>query len=753
MQKNWIGRSEGADIDFKVDFESEPNFLILHGYTGLPGKNFIPWLKQEIESKGYKVQAPEMPNSNDPKEEEQVNFVLQNCKIDKNTIIVGHSLGCVVAQKVLMRHNSRIMGLILIASATDKTFPGSIERPFWKNFSWDIDYEKVKELTKFRTVVSDLLEDKKRGEYLKFLKEKLGSGFFETTASKQHFTDLQEPELLKVVLPKIKVFTTRPDTIFGATYMVLAPEHPLVSQITTKEQKNYVVNYVESAAKKTELERTALEKDKTGVFTGAFAINPATKDKIQIWVADYVLSTYGSGAIMAVPAHDERDFEFAKKFELPIVRVVNDEGDRRLPYTREGRIMNSGKYNDVSSSTIRSQMAKDFGTPKVQYRLRDWSISRQRYWGVPIPMINCEKCGIHPVPEKDLPVVLPDDVDFRPKGMPPLASSEQFLNVSCPNCGGPAKREPETLDTFFDSSWYYLRYTDPHNDQEIFEQSKVDHWMPVDLYVIGPEHATLHLLYSRFLTKFLFDAGFVKVAEPFNKLRHLGLIQGADGQKMSKSRGNVVNPDEVVESVGADSMRIYEMFMGPFEDGQPWNTKGLIGARRFLDKVFRTISNEVRNPSQERSLPSVEMGLHKLIKKITSDIPNFKFNTSIAAFMEFLNENKQMSKANWETFLILLAPFAPHITEELWSQLGQTDSIHTQPWPKFDEKMTEDKNVKIVVQVLGRVRATLDFPVGTSQDEVRLKVIVDPNVKRHLEGKQIVKEIFVQDKLINFVVK
>ncbi len=543
-------------------------------------------------------------------------------------------------------------------------------------------------------------------------------------------------------IPKIKVFTTRPDTIFGTTYMVLAPEHPLVSQITTKEQKREIEEYIKNSQSKTELERTALEKDKTGVFTGAHAINPATKDTVQIWIADYVLSTYGTGAIMAVPAHDERDYEFAKKFELPIVRVVNDEGDRRLPYLREGRLTNSGKYDTISSSTARSQMAKDFGTPTVQYRLRDWSVSRQRYWGVPIPMVHCQKCGIQPVAEKDLPIVLPDDVDFRPKGIPPLASSEGFINTTCPNCQGSAKRDPETLDTFVDSSWYFLRYTDPHNDKEIFEKSKVEHWMPVDLYVIGAEHATLHLLYSRFISKFLYDAGYLKVNEPFKKLRHLGLIMGADGQKMSKSKGNVVNPDEVVAEVGADAMRVYEMFMGPFDDGQPWNTKGLIGAKRFLDKIIKFAPEGEDKPQ-----------IHKLIKKITSDIPNFKFNTSIAAFMEFLNENKQISKANWETFLILLAPFAPHLTEELWSHMGHTDSIHLQPWPKFDEKLTQDKNVQIVVQVLGRVRATVEFPVGTSQDEVRLKVLADPNVNKHIEGKEIVKEVFVQDKLINFVIK
>ncbi len=544
----------------------------------------------------------------------------------------------------------------------------------------------------------------------------------------------------------IKVFTTRPDTLFGATYMVLAPEHSLVKNLESGiSNLEEVKAYVEATKQKTELQRTALEKEKTGVeLKGIKAINPATKETIPVWIADYVLANYGTGAIMAVPAHDERDFEFAKKYNLPIKQVI-DGGSKDL-YTGQGKLQNSGKFDGVESEKAKSEITKFVGGQmKTQYRLRDWSVSRQRYWGVPIPMIHCEKCGIQPVDEKDLPVLLPDLEDYRPQGMPPLASSQSFLNVKCPNCGGEAKRDPETLDTFVDSSWYYLRYTDPNNDRQIFSQEKVNHWMPVDLYVIGAEHATLHLLYSRFISKFLFDQKFLGSKEPFLKLRHVGLIQGSDGQKMSKSRGNVVNPDEVVTEVGADSMRIYEMFMGPFEDGQPWNTKGLIGSRRFLDKVWRY--------QQESKFGSDNKQIHKLVKKITSDIPNFKFNTSIAAFMEFLNENKVMSKENWETFLIILAPFTPHITEELWHQLGHEDSIHLQSWPEFDEKLTLDDTAKIIVQVLGRVRSTLELPAGTTQEEVKQKALADSNVKKYLESKEIVKEIFVQDKLINFVVR
>ncbi len=552
----------------------------------------------------------------------------------------------------------------------------------------------------------------------------------------------------------VEVFTTRPDTIFGATFAVVSPELAKKWMDIGWQAPGEIKQYIDQALAKKEIDRTAKGREKTGVEAKIFAINPATNEKIPVWIADYVLGSYGTGAIMAVPAHDERDFEFAKKFKLPIVKVIEGEGE---VFIGDGKLVNSGKYSGQNSAEALPKMAAEFGVKKVQYKIRDWSISRQRYWGAPIPMIHCEKparpddsgrsvgCGIVPVAEKDLPVLLPDDVDYRPKGKPPLASSEKFMNVKCPNCGGDAKREPETLDTFVDSSWYYLRYTDPHNGKEPFSKKMVNHWMPVDLYIIGAEHSVLHLLYSRFITKFLFDQGFVKFSEPFLKLRHLGLILGDDGQKMSKSKGNVVNPDEVVDEVGADSMRIYEMFMGPFEDGQPWNTNGLIGARRFLDKVWRY--SQVFEPAADNK------GVHKLIKKITSDIPNLKFNTAIAAFMEFLNENKQLSKQNWETFLILLAPFAPHITEELWAQLGHKDSIHKQSWPKFDEMMVADEKVTVVVQVSGKVRASMEVATGMDQQSIKELALKDENVKKYLEGKDIVKEIFVKDRLINFVVK
>ncbi|MBX4187106.1 MAG: leucine--tRNA ligase [Candidatus Doudnabacteria bacterium] len=746
QQENWIGRSEGAEIEFETSYEDKTDFLILHGYTGLPGKNFIPWLKKELEDKGYAVQSPELPNSDDPKEIEQVEYVLKNSHIGPNTIIIGHSLGCVVAQKVLVKHGKPVRGLILVAPAIDPAFPGAEERPFWKNFKWDIDYNKVIELSRFRKVLSDLKEEK-RAAYLQFLSDKLNASLVTGESVREHFCATEEPVILAAVLPKIKVFTTRPDTLFGATYMVLAPEHPLVEQLTTKDQEKYVPTYVHKSKEKSDLERSTIAKDKTGVFTGSYAINPATKQKVPIWVADYVLGNYGTGAIMAVPAHDERDYEFAKKYDLGIVKVVNDEGDRRLPNLRDGRLMNSGKYNNTSSSTARSAMAAEFGQAKVMYKLRDWVFSRQRYWGEPIPLIHCGKCGIVAVPENELPVKLPEVEKYEPTGTgeSPLAAIDSWVNVKCPNCQGPAKRETNTMPQWAGSSWYWLRYTDSKNDREFASNAQLQKWTPVDVYFGGMEHTTLHLLYARFWNLFLHDQKLVTTKEPFQMRVPHGIILGPDGEKMSKSRGNVVNPDDIVEKHGADTLRMFEPFLGPHDATVPWNDQGIIGVKRFLDKVWRFQQNLKDGDYNHR--------IHKLIKKVTDDIQSFKFNTAIAAFMEFLNANKEMSRENWEIFLVLLAPFAPHITEELWHLLGHQDSIHQRAWPKFDERLVRDESATVVVQVLGRVRASLSVAVGASQDEVRLLAQADPNVKRHLDGKQIIKEIFVPDKLINFVVK
>ena len=543
----------------------------------------------------------------------------------------------------------------------------------------------------------------------------------------------------------ISVFTTRPDTIFGATYLVLAPEHDLVQKLKSKIQNwNEVEIYVKKTAHKTELERQRGEKEKTGVeLRGIHAVNPANKEKISVWVADYVLGGYGTGAIMAVPAHDQRDFEFANKFKLPIKMVVSGAG----------HLVDSGNFNGMKSEEAKNKITEFVdGKLKVQYKLRDWSVSRQRYWGVPIPVIHCQNCGAVPVPEKDLPVKLPLLKDYRPKGKPPLASSEKFMKIKCPKCGKDAKRDPETLDTFVDSSWYYLRYADPENKKEFASKDKLKHWLPVDLYVIGAEHTTAHLLYARFVTKFLHDTGYLNFKEPFLKLRHQGMILGSDGRRMSKRWGNVINPDDVIVEYGADTARLYEMFMGPFEAGQPWDTKGVVGAKRFLDRVWK-LAQPLGSVEENDKLSKL---LNKTIKKVTEDIENFRFNTAISALMILLNEfekSPNVKSSVFNIFICLLSPFAPHITEEIWiGVLKNKKSIHLEKWPEYDPKMIEDDTFELVVQINGKMRDKFEVNKNISQKEAETLIFSREKVKTALLGKTPRKIIFVPKRLINLVV-
>ncbi|MBX4204765.1 MAG: leucine--tRNA ligase [Candidatus Doudnabacteria bacterium] len=544
----------------------------------------------------------------------------------------------------------------------------------------------------------------------------------------------------------VEVFTTRPDTIFGATFLVISPELAQKWIDVGWRAPQEVVAYISQASKKTELVRIAETKDKTGVDTKIHAINPATKEKIAVWIADYVLGSYGTGAIMAVPAHDERDYVFAKKYDLGIVKVIKPDHEIDDCYEGEGMLINSGDFTGESSSTARSEMAERFGTEKIQYKLRDWLVSRQRYWGSPIPIIYCDKCGMQSVPEQDLPVKLPTDVDFLPTGESPLTRSKSFHDVKCPKCNEPARRDSDTMDTFVDSSWYFFRFTDPNNLEEFASKEQMQKWLPVDTYVGGAEHAVLHLLYARFFTKVLNKLEYISFNEPFKQLRNQGLILGPDGEKMSKSRGNVVNPDEIIEQYGADVFRMYEMFMGPLEDAKPWSTQGMVGLSRFLEKVIRF--------SEAGEFASSNKNIHKLIKRITSDIENFKFNTAVAAFMEFLNENKNLSQSDWESFLKLLAPFAPHLTEELWQKLGHKESIHLEKWPEFDESLARDDKVEIVISINGKKRGMIEADAGLSEKQT--KNLIDSSelfAKLDLANKKIMKVVFVPDRLVNFVVK
>jgi len=565
----------------------------------------------------------------------------------------------------------------------------------------------------------------------------------------------------------IRVFTTRIDTIFGCTYVVVAPENDLIFDLKDKI-KNWkeVEKYLALTKTKTDLQRTDLNKDKTGVvLKGVTAVNPFNGEEVPVFTADYVLASYGTGAVMAVPAHDERDWDFATKYKLDIKTVIKPfkgAAADEVAYTDDGLLENSGEFSGLSSEEARKKMGQFLednkkGTKQVNYRLRDWLVSRQRYWGAPIPIIYCDQCGAVPVPTKDLPVTLPTDVDFRPTGESPLKYSSSFNAVKCPTCGGPAHRESDTMDTFVCSSWYYLRYADPRNSLEFASPDKIKEWLPVDLYMGGAEHTVLHLLYARFFAKVLQKYGYINFNEPFLKLRHQGIILGSDGNKMSKSKGNIINPDVLVESDGADALRIYEMFMGPLEDMKPWNSQGIVGVRRFLEKVYGLADNY-----EGQDNPKVLSLLHKTIKKVGEDIENFNFNTAVSAMMILVNSLYEakakagvwpLRKESLEKFIVVLSPFAPHLAEEIWAKLGRQESVFKSVWPEYDTELIKDRTVNLVISVNGKMRATVEAEADIKEAEALALALADENVKKWLEGKEVIKNIFVPGKLLNIVVK
>ena len=622
---------------------------------------------------------------------------------------------------------------------------------------------------------------------------------------------------------QIEVFTTRADTIFGATFLVLAPEHPLVLEITTPEYKEKVEKYIEETKKKLDVERQE-EKEKTGVFTGAYAINPATGKKIPIWVADYVLPYYGTGAIMAVPAHDQRDFEFAKKYGLPIIEVISQNSKLKTQnhnsklktklekaYEGEGMLVNSGQFDGMPSQKAREEIVKwlklkGLAEFAINYKLRDWIFSRQRYWGEPIPLVFCPECkkrvensniqipnskqipisksqipnkfkiqnyeyslgeilnpGWVAIPEEDLPLTLPKVEKYQPTGTgeSPLAGIKEWVETKCPKCGAPARRETNTMPQWAGSCWYFIRYVDPKNSRTLADKKLMEYWLPVDFYVGGAEHAVLHLLYARFWTKFLYDQEILPFDEPFLKLRNQGLILAPDGQKMSKSKGNVINPDDLVREYGADAFRLYEMFMGPFDQPIAWDPKGILGTKRFLQRVwqifqkFKTQKSKLKTTTQNLKL---KRKLHQTIKKVTEDIEAMKFNTAIASMMEFINElqnsNCKLQNEDFKKFLIILAPFAPHFAEELYHQIEKTDkSIFEEKWPEYDKNLIEEEMITLIVQINGKVRDQIQVKKGISEKEAKEKALQSEKVQRWLKGKEIKKVIFVKDRLVNFVVE
>ena len=579
---------------------------------------------------------------------------------------------------------------------------------------------------------------------------------------------------------ELEVFTTRPDTVFGATFMVMAPEHPLVDRITTDEHRDAVGAYQQQSRRKSEIERQSTDeaKDKTGVFTGAYAINPVNDERIPIWIADYVLMTYGTGAIMAVPAHDDRDFAFARAFDLPVRVVIQPQDVDELnpatmtePYIGPGVMVNSGEFDGVPvpeslPRVIERLTEQGRGQAEVSWRLRDWLISRQRYWGTPIPIVYCDDCGMVPVPEDQLPVELPLDAEFKPTGQSPLMTHEGFLNTDCPSCGGPARRETDTMDTFVDSSWYWFRYTAPHYDKAPIDPDKAALWTPVDLYTGGIEHAILHLLYARFITKVLRDFGLVDHGEPYRRLRNQGMILAAEGTKMSKSRGTQVGPDALVAAHGADALRLHLMFLGPWEQGGPWNDRGITGMERFIKRAFQIVAstNGVVDgiEADQDAVAELRRLTHKTIARVTRDTEQFHFNTMISALIEFTNELMKLREtdvartAAWqeavEALVLMMAPGTPYVAEEMWEMLGRPFSVHQQGWPEYEESLTVADLVEIPVQINGKVRDRVTIAVDASEEDAVAAAREVGKIPEYLEGKSIRRTVYVPGRLLNILV-
>lgn len=597
---------------------------------------------------------------------------------------------------------------------------------------------------------------------------------------------------IKEIEEELEVFTTRPDTIYGATYMVLAPEHPYVDQlISNQPNEDEIRNFIKKVKSQAEMERTSPQSSKDGIFTGSFATNPMTQQEIPIYIANYVLMGYGTGAIMAVPAHDQRDFDFAKKYDLPIKAVIQPHDlEKKLngatmqrARSDDGYLINSQKFNGLTVQkafeAIADYMEKeDIGERKINYRLRDWLISRQRYWGAPIPMIYCEKCGTVPVPEKDLPVLLPDDVKLSTTGVSTLAESKKFVNTTCPKCGGPAHREIDTMDTFVDSSWYFLRYIDPNNQKLPVSYKKAEEWFPVDQYIGGIEHAILHLLYARFFTKVIRDLGLIEANEPFSKWLAQGMVL-KDGDKMSKSKGNVVDPGKILKEYGADTARLFILFASPPEKDLEWSDAGVEGASRFLNRVWRYIANnldeinkievsqvDIKQDDLNDAEKELHRKLHETIEKVTEDVEErLNFNTAISAVMELVNEiyhylknnsdniNKELLAFVTEKLLLLLAPFAPHMSEELWHKLDHNESIHRVKWPQFNKEAAKKDEITVVIQINGKVRDKINVSADITEENLKEKVFMQKKIKKYIEGKEIIKTIVIPKKLVNIVVK
>jgi leucyl-tRNA synthetase family protein len=797
QQQNWIGKKTGINITYDiVSDHTDLNYVLLHGFNGSNEGIFFPWLKQELNKRKVKVVCPNLPNANNPTEDEQVEYVLKTCEFNANTILFGHSLGAVVALKVLEKLNTKIAGVVLAGGFTHPNFKDN-PRLFEKSFSWQFDFNKIKSNIKFVKILNDPTDYAIDPEQGRTLQKNLGGVLLEIAGEKPHYTAETEPAILNALVPNITCFTTRPDTNFGATFVVIGPEHPYLKnrQVLNLEEKHWkeIQVYQKQSLTQADEVRTAENRKKTGVFTGLYCFNPLTNFKMPLYVADYVLGNVGTGAVVGVPGHDKRDFEFAQAFNLTIKRVVQKDEQDTAPITTlaqvqeaEGLMVNSEFLNGLDIHTATEKImdymeSQGMGRRVVNYKLRDWVFSRQRYWGEPIPLVHCEDCGVVPVPEKDLPVKLPNVKKYEPTGTgeSPLAVILNWVKTKCPQCKKTAWRETNTMPQWAGSSWYWLRYTDAKNSKQFVNKKKLKYWTPVDVYFGGMEHTTLHLLYSRFWNQFMFDNGLVVSNEPYLMRKPHGIVLGPDGEKMSKSRGNIVDPQAIIKLYGADTLRMYELFLGPHEAMVAFNDKGVVGVKRFLDRVWDWVLDNIEHQkSNLKSSEKAEQELNKLIKKITEDIENFRFNTCISAFMEFYNQvrEEQVSLVAVKTFLVLLYPFAPHIAEEL-NQLvsssanqrilrrqgykGQVrksanqkiiKSLQLAKWPEFDSSKIVQKEVEIVIQINGKVKGKLQVAFDAVEEVVKTEVLKLPIVKQALTNDTIKRVVFVKNRLINLVI-
>ena len=751
-------RMQGYNVLFPIGFDAfglpAENYAIKnHIHPKITTEKNIAHFKEQLKSLGFSFDWSREINTTDPEYYKWTQWIfIQLYKKGlayKATMPINFCTGCKV-------------GL-----ANEEVVNGVCERCG----STVVQKEKSQWMLKITEYAQRLIDDLKDVNYLDKIKAQQINWIGRSEGAEVKFK-------IKDTEDTLLVYTTRPDTIFGATYMVVAPEHHLIEKYKEKiTNMDEVEEYKRKSSLKSDFERAELNKEKTGVeIKGIKAINPLTGEEIPIWISDYVLITYGTGAIMAVPAHDTRDFEFAQKFNLPIKQVIMEKPENYDPSKEckmeetelteaftdinNGIAINSDFLNGLTSKEAINKVIdyieeKGLGERKVNYKLRDWVFSRQRYWGEPIPMVYCEKCGWVPVPEEELPLRLPDVEDYEPgeNGESPLAKHEEWINTICPHCHGKARRETDTMPQWAGSSWYYLRYMDPHNNEALASKEALEYWNQVDWYNGGMEHTTLHLLYSRFWHKFLYDIGVVPTKEPYAKRTSHGMILGTNGEKMSKSKGNVINPDDIVQEFGADAFRVYEMFMGPFDQTAPWSMESIRGCMKFLDRVWNMQDFLVEGDEYSDKF---EKMMHKAIQKVSNDIEEMKFNTSVATFMTMVNEfykAKTINKAEYKTFLQLLNPFAPHMTEEIYEKIGEKDTIANTKWPEYDENKTIEDKIEIPVQINGKLKATISINRDADQDEVKQAVNANETIQNAIAGKNVVKEIYVKNKIYNIVVK